>query len=117
MNLTLDEAWDKTLAMWTRIAEQWLAMNAAGEPYRSVAELKDAWMWSNHPHDEPASDCYFCEYDDEHMESDQDACDNCPARLVDPVFDCCNPDYPFDTDPPAFVAKIQELNRIRKDRL
>ncbi len=107
MKLTLNEAWEKTEAMW-----KWI--DAKSSDPANVRRLKRRWLHENDPEIELEEDCYFCEYDVQN-EGD-DICLCCPGRLVDTTFHCENEPYHYLYNPKACYAEIVELNQIRLEK-
>ena len=102
--MDLETTWKNCLAMWKWIAEQ----IEAGDK-RSVTMLKNAWI-RKHGFEAIMYDCFFCDY----VISKGTSCrDDCPARLIDPDFNCRNPKYDFYDEPLAFNAKLVVLNKER----
>jgi hypothetical protein len=91
--------------MWRSIAKKWTGRI-------SIRELKARWLKANgFPIDYIIEEnCFFCDY------GDAKGCSQCPGKLVDPDFNCENPDYDYINKPPAFYRELLRLNRIRKTR-
>lgn len=104
--LTLNETWKRCLRMWRWIVKEWEKDNT-----QIVGILKEIWLEKYDPDANLEYDCYFCNY---YMESN---CSNCPPVLVNKKFRCWNSSYSFDCKPNKFLAKLEQLNKIRLSKL
>lgn len=91
--------------MWKWIAEQW----DCEDDEREVGELKKRWF-SKHDFQPIVDDCFFCDYGTVNGQEGK-PCESCPGRLVDPDFDCENPEYDYISKPINFYEKIVALNK------
>lgn len=108
MNLSLDETWKLCLKQWEWIAEQ--ACLERGKV--NVTALKHQWV-NDHGFGltKTGVACFFCEYAGT---ADTRLCKGkCPARLVEPNFDCMNKQYHYSNRPIQFYHKLLELNERR----
>jgi len=104
---SLSKTWRLCLEMWRWVKKM------QRETGRYVIDLKSEWCGErglanleNH--------CFFCDYAKD--ERGVSICKRCPAILIDPHFNCCDPEYSYHRVN-DFYAKISELNRIRLSRL
>ena len=102
--MTLNESWERCLKMW-----RWIGAQIRNGDVCSVDVLKEDYIEIFDPGAEGT--CYFCEYDTEHC--NEEGCSQCPGRLVDLLFYCDKEGYHYWREPLAFLAKIEELNKIR----
>ena len=107
MNLTLDEMWNRCLAMW-----RWIVAQIEAGSDLQVTTLKTEWLKANDPDAMLSSECYFCQWVCEHPSLM--TCSGCPGTLVDPQFDCTDPDYHWREHPQRFLVTLEELNIKRK---
>ena len=106
MNLTLDETWEECIKMW-----RWIVANR--RPGDNIHTSKRAYADKLYPEGEMPCNCFFCDYA-EANEKTRSICLSCPGVLVDPSFVCDHPHYAYNgTRPELFLAKLEELNRIR----
>jgi len=109
MKLTLDEAWEKCLAMWKWIDEQCKEDDNAGE-------LKTTYLAASKPKARLLRNCYFCDFAGEDG-GGRLMCFRCPARFVDSSFACEDTEgYDYYEHPKAFYRKIVELYKIFKEQ-
>lgn len=106
--LILDQAWTLCLKQW-----RWIAKRVRAKSRKDVEALKDEWV-AKHGFKKINNSCFFCTYHDQHPTKFSDKECNCPARKIDPNFDCLFGDCAFDVSPLKFYAKLLELNRKRK---
>ena len=106
MRLRLERSWKLCIEMWTWIVKEWRRTNK-----RSLS-LKAQWMDEHGFKDDITADCFFCEYNAQHRKEEA-GCVKCPARLIDPNFDCGNEEYDYEHHPDKFLNKIRALNRKR----
>ena len=105
--LTLKEAWRLCVkGQW-----HWIQLRIKRGDKRKVGRLKEVWM-RKHGFKDITADCFFCGYDDKNCASMIDWCNFCPARKIDPDFDCRTPSYHYVRKPLDFYAKIKELYKI-----
>lgn len=105
--LTLSETWKLCLSMWRWIAKQVRAGRT------DVTSLKNEWIEKKGFGSEKIlHHCFFCHYTAEDFEFSED-CNQCPARKIDPYFDCCGGKYYYRPHPIAFYNKLVSLNRKR----
>ncbi len=102
--LNLNETWRLCLSMWPDVVK---AIIKDGR--RTVDSAKRNWT-KERGYEEVLSDCFFCEYDSQKESSGN--CEDCPAKLVDPDFDCRNDEYSYYERPEFFLAKIVSLHKI-----
>ncbi len=90
--------------------EQWGDMEKDG--FGQIMHQKHLWLMKN-AYQNVVQDCFFCEY-----ASQQDTsvsrvhsliCKYCPARQIDPTFDCTNSSYDYFHSPHKFYNKLKEL--------
>jgi hypothetical protein len=121
--ITLDEAWDWCISMWSSISRRCLKdtdtrVNAMKMQYLEKHGIKP---------DELDQDCFFCQYDrmmetkskanqyglsvekflEEHDEMGD--CQFCPGKLIDHTFHCTSPYYHFEDKPRHFYKKVRQL--------
>jgi len=110
--LTLDETWVLCLWMW-----KWIASKIRKDPSLGVESLKAEWVEAHGYEDEGlTSNCFFCDYAQKHYRGDMCNCPSCPARKIDPDFDCMGGEYSYTEHPLEFYAEIRRLNNIRLKR-
>lgn len=102
---TLDETWKHCLQLW-----KWIAGKIKATPDLDIIDLKGEWF-EEHDFDNICDDCFFCDYTIENP--DGDGCEICPGRLVDPEFNCENPEYHYCRLPIKFYEKLLELDKKR----
>ena len=109
ITLTLDMAWDLCLnQQW-----DWIKAEIEAGSLLSVEGLKGQWCREN-GFDGVHGYCFFCEYAvHQHSRIAPRRCVNCPGRLVDPEFRCCNDEYHYEYKPLALHAELVRLNKIR----
>jgi hypothetical protein len=121
--MTLDEAWDWCIKMWSSISRQCLKDDCT-----HVAGMKEEWLNNNGiGTDTLDQDCFFCHYDktmqtkleakelgmtveeflEEHDETGD--CQFCPAKLIDRTFHCTKPPIHFEDNPRNFYKRVREL--------
>lgn len=104
--LTLDQAWDICLKLWTEVVRD------IDEGSRlSVVRLKQNHLPAQFRY--CALGCPFCQFTDERRKPGDTNCQHCPARLVDPTFMCHSKLYGYNVDARLFLAKLQELDAKR----
>lgn len=110
--LTLNEAWDRCLAMWKWIAKQ--------DDVSDVDRLKRQWLRTQQKKYrvyELSAACFFCEYAVQNREGpDDNICLLCPGVLIDEEFWCVRSKYSCEYEPRAFYKKLVELNNERLKR-
>ena len=110
--LTLDETWVLCLRMW-----KWIAKQIRKDPGLGVGSLKTEWVEAHGYEDEElASNCFFCDYAQKYYQGDRCICPSCPARKIDPDFDCMDIEYRHIKHPLEFYAELRRLNNIRLKR-
>ena len=104
--LTLRKAFSLCREQW-----EWLVGEIRMGSGKSVYRLKDDWICGNNHGigDRIECYCFFCEYSTRHCGKNEDECNHCPGRLIDPEFNCCNKAYSYCNKPLQFHAKIVEL--------
>lgn len=102
---TLNQTWILCLRMWRSIAKAKTA-----NPRKWVSTLKRRWLYDN-GFTVLKGDCFFCDNIKE-----EPGCVECPGKLVDPSFNCCNLMYHYKRQPVAFYKELLRLNRIRKEK-
>jgi len=116
MKLSLDDTWKYCLSMWKTVSEKQKKDKSA-----DVEELKNEWATANGftykaskvPYREKVeATCFFCDYATRHG-SGWPVCGKCPAKKVDPYFDCIHSEYNYEHQPIKFYNKIVSLNRKR----
>jgi len=110
MKLTLDKAWELTLAQW-----KWIVEARKKRPAMMVSTLKRLWATYHFLLKAPGGYfCFFCGYDRQKCDPTKDKrCDWCPGRLVDKRFHCENTSYHWEKKPNAFYRKLIQLNTKR----
>ncbi len=107
--LSIDETWRRCMDMWQFIAEQ--LKNGSEE---SSGVLKERWLRSYYPDDDLKYDCYFCEAAKKiSFEDHKCMCIGCPAREIDPTFDCDNGDNSWHLNGIGFYNTLCDLNQKR----
>lgn len=104
--LSIDETWDYTKRMWKWVAFQVEVL----KDERGVHKLKRIWIEENASEfvDMLAS-CFFCE-----NQKNCGGCnENCPGKLVELDFNCCNTAHNYSSRPGAFYREILRLDAIR----
>lgn len=120
--LTLDETWERCLAMW-----KWIDWHVARNKHLEVYDLKKEWLENNSPADNIEEGCFLCHkailsHSNKKKKLRKKSefalieCPCCPARKIDPGFYCMKYNYNFDTRPRLFYAKLKKLNKIRLER-
>lgn len=110
--LTLDETWVLCLKMW-----KWIAAQKKENRRKDGEILKIEWLESHgYRCGELHLDCFFCEYGYYHAKGKKGTCDKCPARKINPKFDCLSIGYGYNDKPIAFYAKLVALNKKRKSK-
>ena len=103
--LTLDQTWIKCLKMW-----KWVVKHHH-KNRDDVINLKYSYLKMCHIEPYQISNlCYFCNV----AISAGYACENCPGKLVDPIFNCRNPKYNYCKKPEKFLAKLKQLNKQKR---
>lgn len=102
--MNLDKTWEECLRMW-----KWIVENL--DDTNCVEELKVQWLDKN-GYDDLRHECFFCEVAGRCGYGSTN-CNKCPARDVDPDFNCCFTEYDYELYPKAFYAKLVELDKIR----
>jgi len=114
--LTLDQTWERCLAMWKWIAEQVEKAIRQHKRKPCIEDLKTEWLdLHGFGNDSLNNNCFFCEYNKYRTKSINKDC-WCPARLVDKGWTCFDEGRVFDEHPIAFYNKIKALNKIRLER-
>lgn len=108
--LTLDETWRLCLKQWRWIAKQ--IRNGSTLP---IETLKRHWVNYHCLGEDISGNCFFCEYF-EQSGSDDEHCDKCPGKKIDPDFSCANPSYHYEYESLKFLKEVERLNKIRKGR-
>ena len=120
--MTLAKTWSNCLKMWkcisSQIDEDFNALSPR-DKFLKINDLKESWLEINDPDTSLLNDCYFCDYHWETATRKQDRCFSprssgciyCPARTVDPTFDCCDTPYDYSLNPKGFYKKIVALNK------
>jgi|GEM_PF-3161225 len=108
-SLSLDEVWNRCLAMWRDVVRE-----TRLQPESDVPALKRKWIQEHYPDDAGRiyCDCYFCAYSREHGNNTK-TCDRCPGRIVSPRFLCSNGTYHWLGKPAAFLRELERLNDKR----
>ena len=105
--LNLDETWSECLRMWRDIVPIWLNRMIC------IVDLKIQWLRENgYEHEELYDDCFFCEWAKQQRGGSL-TCDACPAKKIDAEFGCRKEEYDYLLHPDLFLAKLEELNKIR----
>ena len=104
ITLTIDMAWDLCLEQWA-----WIKAQIEAWSKLSVGTLKCQWCKEN-GYEAIWGYCFFCEYANQQFRGG--GCNNCPGRLVDPEFNCCNDEYHYEYNPLAFHAELVRLNKM-----
>jgi len=107
LNLSLDEIWAHTIKCFEIIT------NKATQPL-DVHYFKMNYIHSHNLKRTPYH-CLFCAYTMDKF--GRKNCDKCPARLVDPTFDCTDVRYHYMNKPKAFYRKLLFLNQLRINQL
>lgn len=104
----LDETWTLCLSM-----HRWIAKEVKSKSSFDINDLKKRWLAKHWDGDVLICDCFFCDWVG--LDEDGDAnCSECPARKIDPAFDCCDVEYYYRRKPIAFYNKLVSLNRKRR---
>ncbi|MDD5381896.1 MAG: hypothetical protein PHG53_09720 [Phycisphaerae bacterium] len=96
--LTLDKTWYECLRMWRDIVHS--------------GYFKEEWLEKSGYEDELYNNCFFCEWAKQHRGGGL-TCDACPAKEIDAEFECGKEEYDYLFHPDLFLAKLEELNKIR----
>lgn len=107
--LTLNEAWNRCLAMW-----KWIDKQIEKGPDLDVEELKEKWLRTKQKKYDVydlISDCFFCEYDAQ--QDDSCNCSFCPGKLISKSFKCIHTEYNYEYQPRKFYKKLLQLNEER----
>lgn len=101
--MTLKKTWEECLRMWYWIVQEW-SRDTSLDP----EDLKEEWIALSEYCDLDC-DCFFCDYAYSRAFPFEGVCDDCPARQVDPSFECCNGFYNYRAKPDKFLKKITQL--------
>jgi len=113
--LTLNQAWTLCIKQWDCIIRKLdegsteslhaLKMRCLEEQGHRKEDTYTRFFYAN---------CFFCEYDEQHP--GENACDNCPGRLISSRFHCENEVYDYILKPRKFHKKLLRMNKIRKQK-
>lgn len=102
---TLNQTWVLCLRMWRSISKIW------DKDGPNIHNLKASWLRENgFALLDLKCNCFFCDW----TGPDDNSCNNCPGKLVNPSFSCCRLSYDYEDKPVAFYKELLRLNRIRK---
>lgn len=104
--LTIDDVWNYCVSMWDCISKQ------EGD----IDELKEKWLKERgFDPDKVSFQCFFCEWGRVHKPVLRSIrCLGCPARDIDPDFECCGiSKYHYFKSPKKFRNKVAHLHRKR----
>lgn len=108
--LTLNQAWNRCLAMW-----KWIDKQVQKGTDLGVEELKAQWIKTQQGKyviNDLNGNCFFCEYASQ--QSELYDCGPCPGRLADKRFSCTEPSYNYEYKPRKFYKKLLKLDKKRK---
>jgi hypothetical protein len=93
---------------------KWISRRCKGEGVgwceNEVGGLKVKWLASHGIKEgEINQDCFFCHKSGANVY----ICSQCPAKKIDPSFNCIESIYTFDEYPRLFYAELKRLNKIR----
>lgn len=111
--LTLEQTWKNCLKMWEWIVEEY--EQQACPDFDDIEALKQRWCKENNWAKKLFCNCFFCQF----AERDRPEylnCRKCPARRIDPEFNCQAEEYEFELFPVAFLAKLKELDKKRRQK-
>ena len=111
--MNLNDTWKLCLQMWKWVAAEVRKAEKQGHLW-CVNDLKGTWA-RKHGFEGVKNHCFFCGYSIRHPRRGKYGC-NCPAKKVDPSFDCCDSPYNYNNKPIAFYNKIVELNKKRRKK-
>lgn len=106
----LNDVLDLSIEMWKWISKEYEMWEW------NIEALKEQWLrdhayateWNG-----PESDCFFCQYALDHDGSyDGKTCPQCPGKLIDPVFNCLDPEYDYLNHPEKFYKKLLSLRQL-----
>lgn len=113
-NMIFDDLWRECLKCW-----RWIVKQLKKYPDANVVRLKAEWM-KTHGYVNITHNCLFCESTlwwepFEPNECERQDCWYCPAKFVDPTFNCEHADgYEWSLYPAEFYEKLKSLNEKRK---
>ena len=109
-DMTENDFWSECRRMWTDVVAWWNS-----NQHLSIIDLKWKWLIRNNyiGDNKPACECFFCEMS---KRGSKIKCHLCPGRKIDSEFDCQDSVYHYRDEPEAFLAKIIEMDEIRKSK-
>jgi len=124
--LTLNNAWVRCHRMWRHIYDR---IRHEGK-VESISEMKTHYLKKVLPYAQSIQhDCWFCAYAFDRnveefgagsihiypypiAEAHEKTCKHCPAKLVDPKFNCQDPHCHWGEHPIQFYNKIRSMYRV-----